>query len=179
MTNHIIEKIGEFEFNVTTKRDANGALLWNNEIEQKYNEWLLEIFSKNKEVFTIQKISIPPVVMEVINGIIKSNPGCDRSSVIRAMVRVYLDRVDSNEKLRHKIEEFYNQPEFKAEIAETFGVETVKVRFMPKGYIDIKAYAELYDLKPKEVIENILYRIASCFHKVKIISEETSNYLAA
>lgn len=176
---YIKEKIGEFELVIATKKNEDGALLWNEDIEDKYNKWLDEIYKEKKDVFTIQKISIPVVVMEVIDRIAMRNPGCTRSDVLRAMVRVYLDRVETNEKYKSEIERCFVKKDFQDKLQDMYGLEVVKVRFLPKGYIDIKAQGDLFDLKPKEVVEQIVYRIAACFYDFDWIEKETNNYLAA
>ena len=176
---NIIEKIGEYEFNIPTRTNAEGALLWDEAVEQKYNQWLEEVYCKNKELFTVQKIAIPQVVMDIIDGILASNPGCDRSNVVLAMVRVYLDRVDGDETLRQRVEGFYNKKPYQEQLGNQSGVEKIKIRFMPTGYVEIKAYANLFDLKPKEVVENMVYRIAACFSEEKEIARATNSYLAA
>lgn len=177
----IVEKIGEFEFRINAEADDQGGLLWDEAVEKRYNAWLNDLFRKKKEVFTIQKIVLPPVVLDVIDAVIGDNPGSDRSGVIRAMLRVFLDRIETDSTLKNDVEKRYGDKSFQDLLSIENGVEVVKVRFTPKGFVSVKAQADLFDMKPKEVVEQAVYRVSACLFQGhgKKVNEELQSYLAA
>lgn len=145
----------KFHFEAQTCNEC-GAVLWNNEIEKKYNLWLEKLQSKKRHLFQVQYF----LTEEAISCIQKLNerfPGVDDSLLIRAMVMVYLDIVEDNEKIMKIVDKYIDTPDYHR---LTDGKKKAKkLQFKPNGIKDVLALADMFKVKPNKIIEEAVYRV--------------------
>lgn len=146
----------KFHYEALTCADC-GAVLWNNEIEKKYNLWLEKLQSKKRHLFQIQ-YSLTEEAIICIQKLNERFPGVDDSLLIRAMIMVYLDIVEDNQKIMKVVEKYMDTPDY---LQLTSGKKKAKkkLQFRPNGLKDILALADMFKIKPNKIVEDAIYRV--------------------
>ena len=153
-----IKKIagGEFHYEAHVCCDC-GSVLWNKEIEQKYNLWT----SDNRDLFTIQ-FSIPNEVKIGINEIISSYPNATESHFVRAVLSVFLGFIFSNEIISEAINHVSKDDTFKR-LSNSKKRIKMKTRMNPTLYEGVETWANILGMTSAKFIEDALTRIVAVF----------------
>lgn len=145
----------KFHFEAPTCCDC-GSVLWNSEVEKRYNLWLEKLQSKKRHLFQVQYF-LTDEALSCIQKLNERFSGVDDSLLIRAMVMIYLDIVEENEKIMKKVEKYLDTPDYHH---LTGGKKRAKkLQFKPSGMKDILALAEMFKVRPNKIIEEAIYRV--------------------
>ena len=159
---------GLFHYEAHVCKDC-GAVLWNKDIEQKYNVWTAD----NRGLFTIQ-FSISGDVKLGINEIISSYPNATKSHFVRAVLSVFLGFVFSSEIISEAINHVSKEDTFKRLSACKKRIK-MKTRMNPTLYEGVETWGNILGMTPAKFIEDALTRIVSIFvdrDKIDLWSKE-------
>lgn len=146
-----------FSYEAITCLDCGGHA-WVESIEVEYNNWLNDLHknSKKRHLFQVQ-YSISETAKHCLSHLRGKFPGVDLSLLVRALVIIYLDEVETNEEISEGIEKLTQTYDYKELL--TGDQIKAKIGFKPQGMKDILATANLFGVKPSKVIEESLYRM--------------------
>ncbi len=64
------------------------AVLWDNEVQLKYDSWLADVYKTNRDKFSVQS-TLPAGASECLIAIARRFPSVDESSLMHALISVY------------------------------------------------------------------------------------------
>lgn len=132
------------------------SVLWNNKIQKKFNEWLVDLHKNKRHLFQIQ-YSLSDHAVSCVEKLNERFPGIDQSLLVRALVMVNLEIVEEDEKILEVVEENLGSEDYLVLIDGKQHAK--KLQFKPNGMVDILTYADMLKMKPGKIIEDSLYRI--------------------
>ncbi|MEI8347867.1 MAG: hypothetical protein WCG27_10395 [Pseudomonadota bacterium] len=133
-----------------------GATLWDHALEKKYNNWLEDLHRKKRHIFQIQ-YSLSDSAIQCIKKLSERFPGADESLIIRALVIVQLDIVESNVTIMKKLHFHMKTADY--EILTGGKKVAKKLQFGPSGLQEILSLASLAHIKPHKLVEESIGRI--------------------
>jgi hypothetical protein len=145
----------EFKYKAKTCNDC-GAEAWDDKLEKNYSNWLMDLHKNKRHIFQVQ-YSISKYVQDCISKLLERFPHVEESLLIRALVMVYLNVVENREEILKKVEACIDSDDYK--ILTKGSKVNKKVQFNPKGFNEILSHSNLFEIKPKSLIEEILKRM--------------------
>lgn len=171
-----------FDFKAEVCQDC-GAYIWDDSVENQFNDWLGILYQKKRNKFQIQ-FFLSKNAKDILEEFSKSYPGLPNTTILKIFVAVYLDIVEPNESYRKKFDKV-----IKGEIFESFQkgkFEKLKIQLKPNAFREYMAIANLAGMSLANVIEESIERmLALCVEKdqklrefwIQNIKEEFNRYL--
>ncbi len=145
----------EFIYKAKTCNDC-GSEAWDDKLEKNYSNWLMDLHKTKRHIFQVQ-YSIPKYVQDCISKLLERFPHVEESLLIRALVMVYLNVVEDRDEILKKVEAYIDSDDYR--ILTKGSKINKKVQFNPKGFNEILTHSNLFEIKPKSLIEEILKRM--------------------
>jgi hypothetical protein len=136
------------------------AVLWNPDLQMKFNDWLTQMAKSKRDRFVLQG-TISNRTMECVDRLIREYPGSDQTSLLRALAIVYVKVVLKDPSLNKLVESVTHRKVFK----DLYGGEKskFKIYFKPKTFLEIQSWAELADLTAPKFVEEAAIRVFSFY----------------
>ena len=129
---------------------------WDQTTQKAFSDWLLKLDQDNRDRFIIQ-LSLSKNTLQCLDRLIIEFPGSDRAKILRAMVMFFTERVAPRQEWSDLVEKIVEREVYQDLLKGSR--EIVKVHFTPFAMIDIQSWANLADMKPRELAENAVTRI--------------------
>jgi hypothetical protein len=133
-----------------------GSELWDQDTQKTFSNWLIKLDCKKRDRFIIQ-FSLSKNTLQCLDRLIDEFPGSDRAKILRALVMFFTERVAPRQEWSDLIEQIITRDVYKKLISGNR--EIVKVHFSPFAMIDIESWANLIEVKPRELAESAAVRI--------------------
>lgn len=133
-----------------------GAELWDQNTQKIFSNWLATLDRKKRDRFIIQ-FSLTNNTLQCLDRLIDEFPGSDRAKILRAMVMFFTERVAPRQEWSDLIEQITERDVYKKLMSGNR--EIVKVHFNPFAMLDIESWANLIEVKPRELAESAAVRI--------------------
>lgn len=168
-----------FETKTSVCNDC-GAYLRGVEYEKKYMHWLEGIYKERRDKFQAQ-CHFSKNLINCAEVYLEEYPGISPTVFFRALVTIYFNVVDSDEKKSNQLESILD-----AEIYDSFIQDNdrkkVNIQFKPKMMIELLAISEFLEMSTSSIVENVVVKfmtmIASHDQKIREFWEnEIRGYL--
>jgi hypothetical protein len=171
-----------FDFKAEVCQDC-GAYIWDDSVENQFNDWLRILYQKKRTKFQVQ-FFLSKNAKDILEEFSKSYPGLPNTTILKVFVAVYLDVVEPNESYKKKFDKV-----IKGEIFESFQkgkFEKLKIQLKPNAFREYTAMANLVGISLANVVEESVERmLALCVEKdqklrefwIQNIKEEFNRYL--
>lgn len=140
-----------------------GSILWGQNTEILFQNWLGEQRKQNPNKFVIQKVALPSSLVDFAVELAANNHSTE-SAVYQACLSLYFVLGASRTSLSKRIETI--EPKFEGNISQK------KFRVSPKLFVKINSNADLFDLGMNEVaswvIERVLWAAKSDIEQTRI-----------
>ncbi|MEZ4744365.1 MAG: hypothetical protein R3B45_18255 [Bdellovibrionota bacterium] len=157
------EKLVEKKFlDLTFKHKAKvcsdcGAYLRGNDFERSYKTWLEEVYKNKRDKFQVQ-CHFSNNLIKCADNYLEDYPGVPITVFIRTLASIYLNIIDTNERLASKFNKLMD-----AEILNSFANDAdrkrINIQFKPNMMLDIIAISEVVDLKAYQIIEDCILKM--------------------
>lgn len=150
------ECLGETFETRTSVCTSCGAELWDEAAQKAFSNWLAKLDRSKRDRFIIQ-FSLSKNTLRCLDRLIGEFPGSDRAKVLRAMVMFFVERVAPRQEWADLVERIVDRDIYQDLLKGNR--EIVKVHFSPFAMMDIHSWANLAELKPRELAESAAVRI--------------------
>ena len=134
-----------------------GAYLQNDEFERKYLHWLEGIYKNRRDKFQTQ-CHFSKNLIKCAESYLKNYPGISSTVFMRALVTIYLNIIDMDEKKSAQLESLLD-----SEIYDSFHNDNnrkkVNIQFKPNMMIDLIAISEVIEMRPAIIVEDIVIKL--------------------
>jgi len=139
--------VAGLKFEYHTKECANcRAVLWSQENDRQFQDWLCKERREHRDKFTIQKVHLPEELVSFAEEL-ASRHLRNASSVYQACLSLYFTKPAFTERIENIEQDF-------------IGVtKTVKFRVNPRMFIKVDANAKLFNIDKNEVAAWIIQRV--------------------
>lgn len=151
-----------------------GASLWTPATSAMFSQWLSKTdFSRDR---LIVQFFLNQRSLEILEHVVDMFPGSDRSSVVRALVSVYMLVVLKDREISDIVETVTSGKVFK-DLNHDARNRRVGVQFNPMAMLDICDWANILDVTNAKFIEEVILRMLSIVvekdERLKMIWEQT------
>lgn len=161
-TKKVIKEIFDLHFNVETIVCNNcGAFLRGNEYEEKYNYWLEESYKGNKDKFQIE-CHFSNDIFECMKKYLVNYPGTSLATFIKALVVIYLNVLDRDEKKSIQLESLLEREILKS-LTNDQDKRRFTIQFKPKLMVELIAAAEALDVGISVLVEEVVVKLLDLF----------------
>ena len=124
--------------------------------EDRFNDWLMRIHSREKDFFKLQP-AFTADVFEALDALVKRRPWTSRSGVIRVLVVLYWKRVFVDQEMQRRVDEAASRREH----ARLFNgdKDIVQVRLSPGIFSGLTRIAAVYGLSPSKMVEQAVAKV--------------------
>lgn len=144
-----------FEAKTSVCNDC-GAYLRDGEYEKKYMHWLEGIYKERRDKFQTQ-CHFSKNLIKCAEAYLEEYPGISPTVFFRALVTIYFNVVDRDEKKSSQLESILD-----AEIYESFihdkDRKKVTIQFKPKMMIELLAIAEFLEMSTSSIVEEVVVK---------------------
>jgi len=134
-----------------------GAILRDNAYERKYMHWLEEIYKTRRDKFQIQ-CHFSKNIIRCAETYLIDYPGISPTVFMRALVTIYFNVIDRDEKKSTRLESLLDH-----EILKSFTNDKdrkkVNIQFKPNMMIELVAVSEFLAMSPSAVVEEVVVKL--------------------
>ncbi|MBF0365779.1 MAG: hypothetical protein HQK50_09415 [Oligoflexia bacterium] len=137
-----------------------GAYLRGVEFERAYRVWLEKFYEERRDKFQVQ-CNLSGNLLLCLDKLLEDYPGINQTSLMRALVAVYLGYIDTNTVLAQELSFLIDEAVF-ASFSKS-PKKRVNIQFKPKMMIEMLAIAEFTSEKVSKIIESSIETMMSLF----------------
>ncbi len=145
-----------FETKTSVCNDC-GAYLRGNEYEKKYMNWLEGIYKERRDKFQTQ-CYFSKNLIKCAESYLEDFPGISPTVFMRALVIIYFNIVDRDEKKSEMLEQLLDTDIYDSFINDQ-DRKKVNIQFKPKMMIELIAISELLEMSPSAVVEEVVIKL--------------------
>jgi len=134
-----------------------GAYLRGNEYEKKYMNWLEGIYKERRDKFQTQ-CYFSKNLIKCAESYLEDFPGISPTVFMRALVIIYFNIVDRDEKKSEMLEQLLDTDIYDSFINDQ-DRKKVNIQFKPKMMIELIAISELLEMSPSAVVEEVVIKL--------------------
>lgn len=134
-----------------------GAVLRDNEYEKKYMYWLEEIYKERRDKFQTQ-CHFSKNIISCTEAYLVNYPGISPTVFMRALVTIYFNIVDRDEKKSTLLESLLD-PEILRSFTNDRDRKKVNIQFKPNMMIELIAISDFLDMSPSAVVEEVVVKL--------------------
>ena len=138
-----------------------GAFLRGREYEEKYNCWLEETYKGHRDKFQIE-CHFSKDIIECMKKYLADHPGTSLNAFTKALVVIYFNVVDRDEKKSIQLESLLEQEILKS-LTNDGDKRKLNIQFAPKMMIELIAIAESLDVGPSVIVEEVVMKLMTAF----------------
>jgi hypothetical protein len=132
------------------------AELWDRSTQKAFSNWMAKLDRNKRDRFIIQ-FSLTKNTLQCLDRLIDEFPGSDRAKVLRALVMFFVDRVAPRQEWADMVEKIVDREVYQNLLKGSR--EIVKVHFNPFAMLDIHSWANIAEMKPRELAESAAVRM--------------------
>lgn len=144
-----------FSYKAETCKDCD-AVLWDATLEKKYGAWMSLLYKEKRHIFQIQ-YSISSHEQSCISKLLERFPNVEESLLIRALIIVYIEMVESEQEILERLESYLGSSDY-VKLVNSDKLAK-KLQFSPMGFQKIVSYSKLFDMKYSKIVEEVLSRM--------------------
>jgi hypothetical protein len=134
-----------------------GAYLSDKEYEKKYMHWLAKIYFDKRDKFQTQ-CHFSKNIIKCAEVYLADYPGISPTVLMRALVTIYFNVVDRDEKKSTLLESLLD-PEILESFTNDKDRKKVNIQFKPNMMIGLIAVAEFLEMSPSAVVEEVVVKL--------------------
>ena len=133
-----------------------GAYLRDAEYEKRYMIWLETIYKQRRDKFQAQ-CHFPRNMIECAEAFLQDHPGISTTVFFRALVTIYFNVVDRDEKISTQLESILDTEIYESYLTDK-DRKKVTIQFKPKMMIELMAVAEFLDSSISSIVEEVIIK---------------------
>lgn len=145
-----------FETKTSVCKDC-GAYLRNDEFEKKYLQWIEGIYKNKRDKFQTQ-CHFSKNLINWAESYLEDYPGISPTVFMRALVTIYLNIIDIDEKKSAKLESLLDSEIYKS-FKNDKDRKKINIQFKPNMMIDLIAISEVIEMKPAAIVEDTVMKL--------------------
>ncbi|MDD4975548.1 MAG: hypothetical protein PHY93_14415 [Bacteriovorax sp.] len=134
-----------------------GAYLRDNEYERKYMHWLEGIYKERRDKFQTQ-CHFSKNIISCAEAYLADYPGISPTVFMRALVTIYFNVVDRDEKKSTLLESLLD-PEILESFTNDKDRKKINIQFKPNMMIELIAVSEFLEMSPSAIVEEVVVKL--------------------
>jgi hypothetical protein len=144
-----------FDFKAEVCQDC-GAYIWDDSVENQFNDWLGVLYQKKRTKFQVQ-FFLSKNAKDILEEFSNNYPGIPNTTILKIFVAVYLDIIEPNENYKKRFDKV-----IRGEIFESFQkgkFEKFKIQLKPNAFREYTAMAHLAGISLASMVEESVERM--------------------
>lgn len=134
-----------------------GAYLRGNDFEKFYLSWLEKVYKKRRDKFQVQ-CHFSKNLLKCMDEFLSDHPGVSSTALMRVLSTIYLDYIDSNQRLLNQFNDLLDKEIFNS-FSHDIDTKKANIQFKPKMMIDLIAISEVINMSPSQIVESSIQKM--------------------